>query len=410
MSEQFHFQSGQWSLDREHYDAGIRHFETLLNSAEGHNRMVGLFVLAEAHRLNCNFNTALICYEEVLRTNSDRVDPRVAGNLKSGALKNIEQCRALRNISATLNGIFRPKRLLIEPTNVCNYSCYKCLYPRMTRKKSRLDPEKYEGFLSRWAGRCGAFEEIIFTGGGEALLHRGLAEIVRISKRQMPASKLTVGSNLALLTEKRAVELVEAGLNNWEVSFDTVNRYEHLYLTENDTFDKVLENIKMLWKLLGEGSRGTLEVAAHRPFDGDYDRKIAEIEEIVRGHYTLFRHAPYTTLMGRNHFPGLELWDGKLSYDDPSPNVCLEPWEHLIVTADGSVRRCCSDMFDCPDEETFGNIFAQDLDEILRNGRRRELQRRLQERDLKGTYLCGNRCFALFLHTSPVHVGCKQYD
>jgi MoaA/NifB/PqqE/SkfB family radical SAM enzyme len=315
----------------------------------------------------------------------------------------------LKKIPCPLNSLFRPQRLLIEPVNVCNYSCYKCLYPQMKREKTRLDAHKYETFLANWARRCGTFEEILFTGGGEALLHKDLKEITLISKKHMPHAKLTVGSNLALLTEERAKELIAAGLNNWEVSFDTVNCEEHLQLTGKDTFDTVVKNIRILWRALGEGSGGTLEVAAHRPFDKDYLTRIDEIERMVRGYCSVFRSAPYTTLMRRNLHPGLELFEETINYDDPNPVICLEPWDFLIVTADGSVRRCCSDMFDCPEEESLGNVFTQDIDEIIRNKKRCELQKKLAEHDIGNLYIC-RHCYALFKHTSPFIVTDKGYN
>lgn len=270
----------------------------------------------------------------------------------------------------------------------------------MKREKVRLDVQKYEKFLADWAKRCGTFEEILFTGGGEALLHKNLKEIILVSKMYMPYAKLTIGSNLALLTEERAIELIAAGLNNWEVSFDTVNNEEHLKLTGKDTFDTVIKNIGILWRALGEGNRGTLEVAAHRPFDKEYLTRIDEVERMVRGSCSVFRSAPYTTLMKRNIHPGLELFEETIDFNHPNPVICLEPWDFLIVTADGNVRRCCSDMFDCPEEELLGNVFTQDIDEIIRNKKRRELQKKLAEHDISGLYIC-NHCYALFKHTSP---------
>lgn len=409
MSEQFHFESGQFYLDKGDYEASIKHFEKLLNTAIGQNRMLGLFLLAEGHRLNSNFTTAVICYEDVLRIPEDNIDPSVAARLKNGARQNIEHCLKLKTIPCPLNYLFRPKRLLIEPVNICNYSCYKCLYSKMKREKVQLDPRKYRTFLENWVRRCGAFEEIIFTGGGEALLHKQLEEIVIITKKFMPNTKLTVGSNLALLTEKRAKELIAAGLNNWEVSFDTDDKDEHFSLTGKDTFDLVLKNIKILWNALADGRIGTIEIATHRVFDKDYLIKINAIEEMVKGFYSTFRHAPYTTLMRRNLHPGLELFENTINYNDPCPVICLEPWENLVVTSDGGVRRCCSDMFDCPDNETLGNVFIQDVDETIRNSKRHELQKRLAEHDLHSLYLC-SKCYSLYQHTSSVNAGIKKSD
>ena len=71
--------------------------------------------------------------------------------------------------------------------------------------------------------------------------------------------------------------------------------------------------------------------------------------------------------------------------------MCLEPWCHLVLTCRGSVRRCCSDMFDCPEGEELGNAFERPLEELLFSPRRLALQQALARGDYEGLYLC-NRC------------------
>ncbi|MGV8056601.1 MAG: radical SAM protein [Smithellaceae bacterium] len=400
MNEQFHFESGQVCLNKGNIEGAIIHFEKLLETAKGQIRMAGYFLLAEAYNIKLNFSTAIACYEEVIRMPAENIDPNVTAKLKGNAEQNIKILTEKNKVPYKISDhlIFHPTQLIIEPINVCNYSCYKCLYPEMKRKKTELDTHKYENFLFSWVKQCGFFEEIIFTGGGEALLHKKLKDIVLITKKYMPTSKLTVGSNLALLTDNMAKELIDAGLNNWEVSLDCDNRSDYLKLTKKDTFDIVIQNIKILWEALDEGRKGTLEVAAHRAFDNEFQNKITAIEKLISGHYTTFRHAPYLTLVRRNFYPGLELWEQTLNFN-ANPNICIEPWTELVVTADGSIRRCCSDMFDCPDEETLGNIFTEDLEAILTNKKRWEIQNKLVRKDIQNLYLCGNPCSSVFTHT-----------
>lgn len=221
--------------------------------------------------------------------------------------------------------------------------------------------------------------------------------------RWMPHAKLNIGTNLSLLTRARAEELIDAGLKNREVSDDPEERRT---ITGVDSFDTVIKNIKMLWDVLDNGRRGTLEIAAHRPFDGQYLEKMDAIAALVDGACSQFRRGPYSTLMGRNGTPGMELWEETMRFDAPPSVTCLELWEHLVVTSDGAVRRCCSDMFDCPDAETFGNIFTQPLDEIVANEKRALVQSRVHSHDIQGLYLC-SKCLALYKDTSAYKVADK---
>ncbi len=407
MSEVFEFQAGEEALRRGHCDAAMRHFEKVLSFSAGQNRMLGLFELGEAFKLNSCLTSAILCYEEAMRMPTDGINTNVADEIRAVAGSQIVFCKQIMNIRSPLGAIFHPKRLSIEPINSCNYSCYKCLYPGMQRKKTQLDPSAYEGFISNWARRFGQFEEIIFTGGGEALLCKRLEEIVRISSRWMPQASLNIGTNLSLLTRERAEALIAEGLKNWEVSLDTDDPEEQKMITGGvDSFDRVIKNIGILWKALDNGRAGTLEIAAHRPLDERYQEKMDSIAALVDGMCSRFRCAPYSTLMGRKETPGMELWEKTMTFNEPPSPICLELWEHMVVTSDGAVRRCCSDMFDCPETETFGNIFANSLDEIVFNEKRAMVQNKMHGHDVKDLYLC-NKCLVLYKDTSAHKVGDK---
>ena len=51
-------------------------------------------------------------------------------------------------------------------------------------------------------------------------------------------------------------------------------------------------------------------------------------------------------------------------------HVCYAPWFHVVIKADGFVYPCCKGKRTMP---SYGNVLRQDIREILRSSRRREI-------------------------------------
>src|SRR3954452_11160086 len=83
--------------------------------------------------------------------------------------------------------------------------------------------------------------EVRFT-GGEALLRRGLAGIVRRTTALRPRPETSITTNALGLT-RTARALAEAGLDRVNVSLDTVRPADFLAITRRDRFDDVVDGL-----------------------------------------------------------------------------------------------------------------------------------------------------------------------
>jgi sulfatase maturation enzyme AslB (radical SAM superfamily) len=313
-------------------------------------------------------------------------------NFIKGQAKKINFIRKhvlLKRIERKVNLITAPKRLIFEPTDICNFACYKCLYPEMKRPKGEVDIGKYSEFLKKWKQQYGSFEVIEFTGSGEVLVFKNFVDLIKVSAEIMPSTKLMTTSNLALLTEKKAKELLKAGLRYWQVSLDSIDREEFRKITGADKLEMVVRNIKILWNLmqLEKDEKNNLVIVAHRPFDKEYKQKMREIEEFIKPFCTRVIKSPYQTLNSRKNLPEFQLSEQKLYLLSRLP--CEYLWQDLVAVFDGSVRVCCSDMYDSP--INFGNIFTDDPSAIVNNEKRRLYQKRMFENTWDKLYLC-NTC------------------
>ena len=97
--------------------------------------------------------------------------------------------------------------------------------------------------------------------------------------------------------------------------------------------------------------------------------------------------SPYQSLQGRKTDQLYQLSERNL-YNKTVLLPCNYVWTDLTVICDGTIRVCCSDMFDLP--ISFGNVFTDLPQEIVENLARRDYQRAMLAGSWDELYLCKN--------------------
>jgi len=295
----------------------------------------------------------------------------------------------------SINAMQSPQRLIIEPINICNFACPKCLYPSMERPKTSLDTAAFHRFLHVWKERFGEFESVEFTGAGEVLVLNSFEDIVSVATATMPDCLLTTTTNLYLLDPERAAALVSRGLRKWQVSLDTVDAREYQSVTGSNSDIRItLYNLQTLFAELNRvpDKRNELIVVVHYFPEREREAMVREIMERVSPICHRVQAAPYNTLNGRIANGRYSASERK-SYTSKIPVPCDYLWKDLVVVSNGDVRICCVDMFDrCID---LGNIFTDTPDQIIDNRNRRFLQKAIYNCDYGCIPFCG-RCHAPF--------------
>jgi|GEM_PF-3558273 len=400
MEMPFDLKVAEASVSRGKIGPAVLHFNKLLRETpSAYNRAFLLFKQGLLFKSYLCLDLAAMCFEQIVREfDAQDSDPGVR-KLISAASSEASMCRSVKG-SSVVGAAFLPTSLTQEVSSRCNYFCRKCLHKDMKRAKRDLDPEQYGRFLERWSLLFGEFEKITFAGGGEVLLHQEIVKIIQITRAHMPHSEMSLLTNGERIKKDTAKALIESGLVHWEVSLDTVDPQEYARLMGKDSLPLVLENLKILWDLLERDKRGTLVVRAHAVADDRYHENMQKILKTLDdlGLACDFSHAPLLTLMKRNNEEGLDLWEKTLDWH-AKPEVCANLWESITVVADGSVRRCCSDIFDCPEEETLGNVFEDNLYHVVFHKKRFDVQKLMAEGKVDELYLC-RACEELYRGTS----------
>ncbi len=138
--------------------------------------------------------------------------------------------------------------LRLSVTDRCNIRCFYCMPEdgvKFQPREQLLTFEEIERFV-RVAVTLGV-RKIRLT-GGEPLLRKGLAELVRKLAAIDGIEDMALTTNGVLLAAQ-ARELYDAGLRRINVHLDTLDRERFKTITRRDDFDKVIEGIETCRRL-----------------------------------------------------------------------------------------------------------------------------------------------------------------
>lgn len=114
-----------------------------------------------------------------------------------------------------------PSRLFVETTTRCNLSCGMCV--KQTSGNGIVEGDMHPDTFARLGPSLPHCQALILNGIGEPLLHRQLETFIRQARRLMPAEGwIGFQSNGLLMSESRALALVEAGVDRICLSLDAV--------------------------------------------------------------------------------------------------------------------------------------------------------------------------------------------
>ncbi len=115
-----------------------------------------------------------------------------------------------------------PLKLFVETTTRCNLNCIMCV--KQTWDRKTMEGDMADETFAALEPAFPYLEALVLNGVGEPLIDRRMDDFIRRAKKLMPeGSWVGFQSNGMLLDEKRAVSLVEAGLDRICLSADALN-------------------------------------------------------------------------------------------------------------------------------------------------------------------------------------------
>jgi radical SAM protein with 4Fe4S-binding SPASM domain len=273
----------------------------------------------------------------------------------------------------------KPISISVEPTNNCNIRCPFCATTTgLERSKGTLRLENYKKIVDQVNGYV---KTIWIYFMGEPLLNKELYGMIRSTVDAGITPKFITNGQLL----KRNVDkLIHSGMPSIRVALDGYNKETHEKYRVKSDFDTIINGIKALEKRKKElgiktpevviqtlafgyndeykmrelaQSLGVAGIKVKSPRIGDYKQDISE--KVMKEF--LPKEKKHVRVKGQNQKPFARDY-----------GYC--PWmRNPVITWDGNVLPCC---FDWHGKEVMGNIFEQNLDEILQGSRSKEVKKK----------------------------------
>ncbi|MBI5642829.1 MAG: SPASM domain-containing protein [Deltaproteobacteria bacterium] len=276
---------------------------------------------------------------------------------------------------------YKPFFIWIEPTSFCNLKCVTCpqsMGRPIERGYMRLD--LYKKALSEVSG----FKPMMVSLhlGGEPLMHKEIAEMIRLAKTA--GLEVTLASNAALLTKDKAQEIINAGLDGITVNFSA----------DKASFEKNYKGAK--WDIVYNHMREFLEIKKARgsvkPIfsiqllvnENEAASAGKNIEELKR----LFNGLPVDSIIDvKMHNWSGDYADksGKKAWGKGTP--CSHLWSSMVIRWNGDVVPCCRDL---EGDMVLGNINNEPLSEVWNNRNSVDMRKKHKEGRFKEIPICRN--------------------
>jgi MoaA/NifB/PqqE/SkfB family radical SAM enzyme len=320
-----------------------------------------------------------------------------------------------------------PVCLYLETTNRCNLLCTTC--PRTFEALEPPADMSWQLFTAI-VDQFPAAARAVLHGVGEPMMVRELPRMIRYLKER--GTYVLFNTNGTLLTRKRGLELIDAGLDELRVSLDAAEPRAFALVRGRDMFDRIVRNVRAFTGLQRErrselprvslwltGLKETIEQLpafvrlAHELGVGEvYLQRLVYFEEgqgLARSGSALFgqlgeaegraiREAEALAADLGLKFnasgatePGTSLQ--KAGSDQPW-SLCRRPWTLMYFTAHGRAIPCCIAPFSMRgyDSFTLGDATQQSLREIWNGERYQDFRRALlSDQPPKACASCGLR-------------------
>lgn len=247
-----------------------------------------------------------------------------------------------------------PLMVVIGLSYVCNSKCPECPYTNSDIRNKYADipfmPDHIFKTIADQVGEHGAYLRI--SGGGEPFLCARIIELVRYAKEK--GCKVGIITNGSLVTEKRAQDLIECGVNAVEFSVDASDAVTYAKVRPGLNFDRLLRNVKRIVRLRNELKAPTRIVASGV---NQQEVDIEKVEAFWTGIVDVFQKRKFLTwAINEGHSAD------PTPYLPPEENIpCPFLFERLNIDSRGNVQVC---GFDIRGKSNLGSVLTKSISEI----------------------------------------------
>ncbi len=309
----------------------------------------------------------------------------------------------------------------IKLTARCNLRCVMCKYGRGWAPEE-LPGDRFIQLMPQLA-QMGC-RKVHFS-GGEVLARRDFERIAGRAAEE--GLKVTLTSNLTLLTKERAKSLMRHRISSVSTSMDGSNKKLHEEVRGVDgSFERLLRGMGYIAREKERRGRRTrlrvnfvmmrrnyhcypelIKVAVEHgatevypmPVDEKsgqrlrltkkmirhYNEEIAPLVREVRQRLKLSTESRFIYPFGRNHLQVVESVQGRYAGGYYQENLCIAPYMHMFIAWDGNVYLCCMTNGRI---EPLGNLGSQSVREVFLGEKFQQIRAQMKEQRLASCHAC----------------------
>ncbi|MFZ3138504.1 MAG: radical SAM protein [Thermodesulfovibrionales bacterium] len=296
-----------------------------------------------------------------------------------------------------------PDVLRIESVGLCNFRCIHCPTGTEPNKRPKLTREQFNIILNQLSVEKFIPRVVVLYHGGEPLLNKDLEYFIKRLKN-LGVQKTVITTNASSLTEERAINIIEMGLDEMKVSFDGESPEENNLIRRNANFYQNALNLKGLLRIrkkLGK-QNPVVKISNVRICDK------STLDNLNRAGNFSFNNPPRYLIdyfkdelseVQFQSFPAM-VWPGfrkfgnlsSVSYAREKPIYCGPLFETITILTNGNVVPCCLDL---KGEEVLGNVFETNIFKIFGNDKYATFKRNFTKRRYSNLCL---KCYVVTPH------------
>ena len=232
-----------------------------------------------------------------------------------------------------------PRYLEIETVNVCNARCPMCTINDWERGSKPMTDELFAKIAAEVVQHRDELQRVSLYRDGEPLIDKKLPQRIKMLK-DGGIKNVSISSNISLLDEAKAVELLEAGLDNIIFSIDSLNKEIYESIRVRLKFETVLANALRFIQLRNQIN----------PKTRIWIRMIRQ--ESNQDEWPSYQRfwADHVGPQDRVYYHNIFNWGGQLKGYEPiaksyEPGLpCVALWSLMVIFTNGDVPLCNVDF------------------------------------------------------------------
>ena len=273
-----------------------------------------------------------------------------------------------------------PFNVSIEPTTTCNLGCPECPsgLKNFTRPTGNLDYPFFKNTLDEIGDKL---IYLYFYFQGEPYMHPKFLELVKYASQKKIYT--VTSTNAHFLTERKARETVESGLDRILISIDGTTQETYQQYRIGGNLEKVIEGTKNLVNAKRELNSKTPHIIFQFLVVQPNQHQIEEVYQLAKeigvNEVALKTAQVYSFKNGNNLIPTIDKYsryrkekNGTYTIKNELLNHCWKLWHSCVITWDGKIVPCCFDkdaqhQLGDLNTKTFAEIWQSDLYKSFRS-------------------------------------------